>query len=118
MKKILLVLSLVISNISFAAIANSKYEARHQSLILEAIGTNCGNLRELNQIEATEDVVVVDQGIRDVKFTTVLTGLYKIDQNVFDQYKITVESNYADMYDHSAKDWGVFSVSSVNCVME
>lgn len=118
MKKTLLILALTITNTSFAAIDNSKYEDRHQTTIEEAISKNCGNFRDLVQLESTEEVIVVDQGIRDVKFKTVLSGLQRLDQNIFDRYTITVESNYADMYDHQSKEWGSYSVDSVFCQMQ
>lgn len=118
MKKSFLMLALLISQSSFAAISQSKLEDRHQGLIEEAITNNCGNFRELTQVSSTEEVIVIDQGIRDSRFVTVLSGLQRLDQNIFDQYTITVVSEYADMYDHETKNWGAYSVSSVKCVQE
>lgn len=118
MKKTLLVLALTISSVSFAAIPDSKYEDRHQVTIEKAISSSCGNFRDLTQVSSSEEIIVVDQGIRDVKYKTILTGLQRLDQNIFDRYTITVESNYADMYDHEAKEWGAYSVDSVFCQME
>lgn len=118
MKKMITICSLLISQLSFAAIANSKLEVRHLELIETAIAENCGAFSSLEQISLKEKVIKVDQGIHDIKYTTVLTGLSRLDQNIFDRYVITVESDFADMYDHNTKNWGVYSVNSVSCVQE
>ena len=118
MKKMLLLTSLLLSQVSFAAISESKLELRHQALIEKAIDANCGSFRELTEVNTSEVVIQIDQGIRDIKYTTVLTGLQRLDQNIFDRYEIVVESEYADMYDHSAQDWGAYNVTKVSCRME
>jgi len=118
MKKTLLILTLTITNVSFATITNSKYEDRHQVSIEKAISNSCGQFRDLLQLESNAKIVVVDQGINDVKFQTVLTGLKRLGQNIFDLYTITVESNYSDSYDHDSKEWGTYSVDSVFCQMQ
>lgn len=118
MKKLLLALSLVASQASFAAISGSSLEARHQSVVEKAIVDNCGFFRDLTEVSSSSTVIHVDNGIRDVKYSTLLTGLQRLDQNIFDRYSIAVESEYADMYDHSTQNWGVFSVTNVSCRME
>lgn len=118
MKKVLVVLSLALSQVSFAAITGSTLESRHATIVEKAIVENCGYFRDLTELSSKKTLIHVDNGITDAKFTTVLTGLQRLDQNIFDKYTITVESEYADMYDHSAQDWGAFSVTSVNCSME
>lgn len=118
MKNVILMFTLLATQASFAAISESKLEDRHQSLIEEAISKNCGRFSGLTQLTNTEEVIVVDQGIRDSKFLTVLTGLQRLDQNIFDRYTITVNSEYADMYDHETKNWGAYSISSVSCIQD
>jgi VIT1/CCC1 family predicted Fe2+/Mn2+ transporter len=118
MKKMLLLTSLLLSQVSFAAISESKLELRHQALIENAIDANCGSFRELTEVNTSEVVIQIDQGIRDIKYTTVLTGLQRMDQNIFDRFAIIVESEYADMYDHSTQNWGAYSVTKVSCRME
>lgn len=118
MKKTILALTLIFSQASFATVLGSSYEARHLKAIEEAITRNCGNFGELKQLRSFEEVINVDNGIRDIRFTTVLTGLKRMDQNIFDEYVIVVGSDYSDMYDHQSKDWGVYSVSDVTCEME
>jgi hypothetical protein len=115
MKKMLLTFSIVFSQVSFASIADSKYEARHLNLIETSIVKNCGNFKNLTQVDSNEKVIIIDQGIRDVQFKTKLTGLQRMDQNIFDEYEIVVESEYGDMYDHNSQNWGVYNVTSVSC---
>ena len=117
MKKLILIAGLIASQVSFAQIKNSQNTARHQSLIAQAIEQNCGSMRNLTEITQAVEVIRVDQGITDKKFTTVLTGEQRLDQNMFDTYKIVVQSEYADMYDHNSQDWGAYFVTSVSCEM-
>lgn len=118
MKFAALFLTLVTSQLSFAALTNSSYELRHQDLIQNAIEKNCGHMRDLSVVESKEEIIRVDQGITDVNYVTVLTGQQRMDQNIFDTYTITVTSEYADMYDHASKEWGAYFVSSVKCIMQ
>lgn len=118
MKNFLLVLSVLGAQASFASISASSLEARHQAVIEKAIEANCGFFRDLTEVASSSTVIQVDNGIRDVKYSTLLTGLQRMDQNIFDRYAIAVESEYSDMYDHSTQNWGVYSVSNVSCVME
>ncbi len=118
MKKTLIAISLLFTQISFAEITNSNHELRHQDLIEKSITSNCGSMRDLTEVSVTSEDIVIDNGIRDINYVTVLSGLQRMDQNIFDRYTITVKSNYADMYDHSSQNWGAYNVSSVTCVME
>lgn len=112
--KIILTALLLLSHTAFA----SGYEARHLEIIKKAIFTNCGHMSDLTQISSSETVIIVDQGIRDVEYVTQFSGVQRIDQGVFDVYKITVNSSFADMYDHSSRNWGVYSVETVKCELE
>lgn len=118
MKNALILLSLVFTQVSLAAINNSNYVARHQAIIEKEIQKRCGYMRNLTVISSTEEVIHIDQGITDVKFLTILKGEQKMDQNIFDTFTITVASEYADGYDHTAQDWGFYNVNSVKCEME
>lgn len=118
MKNLVLALSLAATNVSMAAISNSALEKRHLEVIEKAIEKNCGYFRDLTELQTTATVIHVDQGIQDVKFSSILTGLQRMDQNIFDSYIINVESEYSDTYDHASKDWGIYSISNVTCTME
>jgi len=118
MKNLVFALTLISSNLTFASIANSSLEKKHQDVIEKAIEKNCGFFRDLTEVRSEATVIRVDQGIIDVKYSTVFTGLQRMDQNIFDTYIITVESDYADTYDHASKDWGIYSASNVTCTME
>ena len=118
MKTTILALALILSQASFAAISASKFEARHNNVIETAVTENCGYFRDLTVVETKSESIRVDNGITDVKYTTVLTGVQRMDQNIFDTFEITVESEYADMYDHTTQNWGAYSVTSVSCKMK
>lgn len=117
MKMLTVVAALVLSSSAFAKISNSTYENRHLNLIESAITKECGSFYRLTQIESSEEVIQVDQGIRDVIYTTTIEAIDRIDQGVFDEYEVKVVSEFADMYDHANQDWGVYSVTSVSCKM-
>lgn len=118
MKMSLIALSLLFAQASLAEIKDSQYEVRHQNLLETEILKNCGQMRDLNQISSIQQVIQIDNGIQDIKFKTVLSGLLRLDQNIFDKYIITVHSEYSDMYDHSSGEWGVYSLNDISCVME
>ncbi|MCK6593921.1 MAG: hypothetical protein L6Q33_01870 [Bacteriovoracaceae bacterium] len=117
MKKLLVVIPFIAFS-TFASLTSTGYEARHVELLKTALDNSCGSFRNLEVLSKDEEIIRVDQGIRDVKYTTVLTGEQRMDQNIFDTYEIVIKSEYSDMYDHVNKDWGVYSVTSVNCVMK
>ena len=115
MKKLIIALSLVISQTTMAAITTgSDLEVRHLNVIEKAIVAECGNFFNLKQLSSVKELIKVDQGITDAKFETILEGKQKFDQFI-DKYVITVKSEYSDSYDHSTKEWGSYHVSSVNC---
>ncbi len=114
--KLCLMLLALVSNLAFAVeIEGSEYSQRHNSIIERAITNNCGPFWDLVLVSSEEEVTQVDQGIRDVKYWTVISATRRIDQGVRDMYKVTVVSEYFDTYDHAEKDWGIFSVKSVRC---
>lgn len=119
MKNIVLALTIFTSSLSFAGIGDSQYEARHITVIEKAIARECGRMKELTQVSSKSVTRKIDQGITDIDYTTVLTGLRTIDQSQpADSYKIIVKSTLSDSYDHESRNWGSYYVSSVTCVME
>lgn len=116
MKSIFLTIALLTSQVAFAEIKNTNNEARHQALIEAAIQDKCGYFYNLEQYSQTETAVPVDNGIVDIKFSTVLYGELRLDQNMFDGYTITVASEKADMYDHTTGNWGAYSITAVSCI--
>lgn len=103
---------------SFASIRDSKYDARHIKAIKSAIVEKCGHIGELAEVSSSQEIIRIDQGIRDIRFTTVISGVQKIDQGIFDFFRITVSSYFSDSYDHEARDWGSYSVESLKCELE
>lgn len=118
MKFSLVLLSSFVALSATAKLQNANYEDRHAKLIEERIVSDCGYMRDLELVNFNVKTIRVDQGITDREYKTVLSGKQRMDQNIFDTYDITVESTYSDMYDHVNKDWGVYSVESVKCVMQ
>ena len=110
MKFLALAVLMLSSTLSFAS---NSYNPRHIKAIENAILTKCGRFEDVYMVSSTERVHRVDNGIRDVYYVTVYSGL----QNA-DRVKIKVWSDYADMYDHTAQDWGYYSVSQVECSLE
>ena len=115
MKKILLTALICLSQASFAEIKNSQNTARHQAVIEKAIRQKCGIMINLTELSQEVEIIHIDQGITDMIFTTVLSGEQREDETVFNDYKIFVQSEYTDMYDHNEKDWGAYSVTSLTC---
>ena len=115
MKKLLVIAALCASHSAPAAIENSNLEPRHQTLIKNAVYNSCGLSGVVEQTANQEEVIFVDQGIRDVKYTTTLAVKVGVDQYMYDEYSVIVKSEYADMYDHVSKNWGVYSIENVFC---
>jgi hypothetical protein len=110
MKTLFAALMFIVSTVSFASIRDSKYDVRHVNVIEAAILKNCGNIGDLAQISSLEEVIQIDQGLYDVRYETVITGTKN--------HQIHVQSYYMDVYDHVAREWGVYSVEAIKCVME
>lgn len=97
--------------------AGSNFEVRHQSLVLQALQDKCGYRGDVEVMSSTVEEFRIDQGITDYKFTTVLRYKQRMDQMIFDTYEANVVSYLYDQYDHSAGNWGAYSVESVSCTM-
>lgn len=115
MKTLTLTLGLLFSLSSFA-IKNSQLDSRHQQVIKKSVMEHC-HLRRSQFEEMNTNAIArrVDQGILDYDYTTVLKVSEWIDQGLTDSYKVTVQSDYSDSYDHETRQWGIYSVSSVRC---
>lgn len=109
MKSILLAtIALIIGTAAQAEILNSQYDSRHQAMLEKASLKACGvNHGALTQVYSSVVKHKVDQGITDYYFTTQLT--------LNNTYTITAQTMLADAYDHTAQDWGIYSVESIIC---
>jgi hypothetical protein len=114
MHSFILLVSLLSSLSSFA----NSLEPRHSKMIEMAISSECGQMFSLDLINTKSTVLMSDNGNQIIGFISKFEGARRIDQGVFDYLEITVESTYADGYDHSARDWGLFSVDSVRCELK
>jgi hypothetical protein len=115
MKSLVFLTTVLISQMGFSAIKFSNYEQRHQDMIETAIYKNCGLSGVVIQLSSDEEVIKVDQGFRDVNYTTEVMVRVGVDQYMYDEYPVTVKSSYGDGYDHGTKNWGIYSVEKVIC---
>jgi hypothetical protein len=117
MKSLLLTIAAsVITMSAQAKIFGSTLEEDHQALIEASIAKSCYvNPFMLEQLDSKVIVVRVDQGIKDVYYTTHLKLKERIDQGVFNNYDVVVKSILFDQYDHENKRWGAYVVEAVNC---
>lgn len=115
---IVMIATLITTTTTQAKIAASNLDERHQQVIEQAIEKNCFIFRHLEQVSVTEEVIQVDQGIQDRKYTSKFKASVRLDQQIFDIYDVSVVSMYWDGYDHNTKNWGSYSVESVSCVQE
>lgn len=116
MKAFALILILSISQIVSAEILHSNYEARHQELIEKAIAKECYlRIAKATQTENTVVTRKIDNGITDRTYTTSILVLAGVDEYHSEDWSVVITTQYADMYDHENKNWGVYSVESVKC---
>ena len=116
MKKSFLVLIISLaSTSSIAAVNGSKFADYQQTIIADAVAAQCGIYADLDQRHHTEFVDHVDNGIDDIYMTTEFQASVRIDQNIFDNYLVKVNSVLAAGYDHPNKVWGLFSILNVTC---
>jgi hypothetical protein len=114
MKWMMILTSLLFSQMSLAQIAQSTLSPGHQKAIVEAVETRCavaGSLTELSAIETER--IHVDNGITDVRYLVQLSMMVRLDQNFFEERHISVRTLMSDMYDHQTQEWGSYSVESV-----
>jgi hypothetical protein len=117
MKMILAILMLSIAMPSFATVIGSELSARHQAVIAKAVAEKCYLSGELTEVKTEVRVDRVDQGVIDYYYTSEFTTKQRLDQYIFDTYKVVVESAIFSAYDHQAQDWGIIEVQSVKCTM-
>lgn len=116
MKKIIIFTLLSASFSVQAAVVNSDLDQRHQDLIAKTVAEKCDLTDDLIAISQSVEVEKVDQGIYDTYFTTTFETTDLYDQFISDKYLVTVKSVKSDSYDHVNKNWGTYSVQSVQCV--
>ncbi len=100
---------------AFASIPNSKLEPRHQRVVAQAIIDKCFYYSDIKELSSRFEVIQIDQGIRDLAYISEYEVRVWVDQGIFDDYRVIVQSYYADHYDHQSQNWGHYSVESVKC---
>jgi hypothetical protein len=116
--KFLAIIGLFFGLAAHAEVANSKYSARHQSLLQKAVYDACGAYGQVTQLSTTEVEDRIDQGVIDTYYTTQLELYVRIDQGVRDTYLVEVKSAQYSAYDHEAKDWGIYEILSASCELQ
>lgn len=117
MKKFFALILVSILSFNLNAATDSNYSSRHLVKIKEAIAKKCALKGKFVQVSSVVEEVEVDQGVTDYNYKTVFKHRDWIDQGIFDDYSVEVISHYAAMYDHVARDYGFYHVSSVECTM-
>lgn len=116
MKHLILAAALFVTTVASAnSIRQSTKEVDHQAKIADAVWTQCGWHKDLTEVSEVVREVKVDQGIKDLYYTTKMHMTVRIDQGYFEQFEATVESILSDSYDHQARRWGVYQVLTVSC---
>lgn len=116
MKMVLLCTALCMNISAQAAVLNSGLDSRHQDSIVKAVSEQCFLSGDLKMLGKKELIVAIDQGVRDVYYEMKFETSDTYDQVISDNYVVTVNSVKWDQYDHENKDWGSYSVTSVQCV--
>lgn len=112
--KFLIALSLAVLSISALA---SSHSERHLAAITKAVAEKCFIASKLTEVKTIVREDRVDQGVVDYYYSSEFTAVVRIDQGVFDTYRVAVESAIFSAYDHEARDWGLIAVDSVKCTM-
>lgn len=105
--------AILTTNLASATIEGSTYEERHQAAIEKSIYEKCGLSGQLLQVASQQTEVRIDNGNTDINFTTAIIVRSRIDQNIFEDFNVIVQSLFSDAYDHESKNWGVYSVDTV-----
>lgn len=74
---------------------------------------NCSVRGQLLQVASQQTEVRIDNGITDINFTTAIVVRSRIDQNIFEDFNVIVQSLFSDAYDRESKNWGIYSVETV-----
>jgi len=110
------IIALILTAHSFTALATT-IEQRHMAAIAKAVAKSCYIGSKLTQVKTTVREDRVDQGVVDYYYSSEFTAVVRIDQGVFDTYRVDVESAIFSAYDHVEQDWGMIEVKSVKCTM-
>ncbi|MFP5385706.1 MAG: hypothetical protein ACLGHN_06475 [Bacteriovoracia bacterium] len=95
----------------------SSFSPRHLKKITDAVAKKCYLVGNLQEVATHTRVDRVDQGIIDYYYKSEFLMEVRVDQGLFDTYKVNVDSAIFDAYDHADKDWGIITVDSVSCEM-
>jgi hypothetical protein len=96
-------------------ILSSHYDERHQALLESAILESCGVSGQITQKSSDETSEVVDNGQRDIYYTTKFELTVRVDQNLYDTYYITAKSAKYDYFDHESGEMGKYVIESILC---
>ncbi len=118
MKFIAIIALFVISTSAHAKIRGSYLEPHQQEIVAQAIQERCGFAGTMTQVSHEDSVEYIDQGISDIYMTSVIKVKVAIDQYNTETYKVSVKSALISAYDHKNKEWGIFSIKSVNCTQK
>lgn len=111
-----MIVAICLGQSAYAEISNSSYDQRHQAMLEVAIFSACEVAHgRMEQVASQQIERRVDSGVTDVYFSTEIRLSVKVDQGVFDHYKVITRSIKSSAYDHDAKDWGIYSIESVRC---
>lgn len=113
----MLVAALVMVSSAFGQIINSEFDVRLNNVVSQEVTNECNEMIDLTLVDSVVEEDRVDQGIVDYKYTMTLSGKQIYDQNIYDEYKIVVEAEYLDGYDHATGEYGTYIVNSVKCDM-
>jgi hypothetical protein len=95
---------------SVGTLLGSSYSMRHQEKIVRAVEKECGAFEQMRVLKENEEKIMIDQGITDVWYQTILN----VSINGVDRV-VVVKSYYGDHYDHVGRNWGAYGIESVDC---
>ena len=108
----ILVLGLFASVVQSQTAQDGK-EPRHLDLVREAIMHECGVKGSISSTTVQVITKRVDQGITDYGYNSEISLRVALNDSRTQILKFNVISDFADMYDHNTKNWGVYHVSKV-----
>ena len=97
--------------------STASFSSRHMKKITDAIAKKCYLTGKLQEVATQTRVDRVDQGIIDYYYKSEFLMEVRVDQGLYDTYKVKVDSAIFDAYDHADQDWGIITVDSVSCEM-
>lgn len=87
-------------------------EVRHQLLLKQAAMKQCQVTKAYSEwVLLSTKQIQIDQGVIDYDFVSEIRLVDVISQA---EYRVQINSNYRSTYDHTAQEWGQFSIDSVS----